>query len=132
MKQPQGYEDGTNRVCRLLKAIYGLKQAGNEWNHQFNDKMGEFGYSRLRNDYCAYIHRDSDGTAIVVVWVDDIIAAAQKGVKIERLIAQLKKSYTIKVMGEPTLMLGIHISRNRATRTIRLSQAHYIKEMLKK
>jgi hypothetical protein len=53
-------------------------------------------------------------------------------VKIERFIAKLKEAYTIKVMGEPTLMLGIHISRNRATRTIRLSQAHYVKEMLTK
>ncbi|CAI7796834.1 unnamed protein product [Closterium sp. NIES-53] len=27
MKQPEGYDDGSERVCRLNKAIYGLKQA---------------------------------------------------------------------------------------------------------
>ncbi|CAI7783805.1 unnamed protein product [Closterium sp. NIES-53] len=27
MKQPEGYDDGSGRVCRLNKAIYGLKQA---------------------------------------------------------------------------------------------------------
>ncbi|GJP80216.1 hypothetical protein CLOP_g10443 [Closterium sp. NIES-67] len=27
MKQPEGLDDGSGRVCRLKKAIYGLKQA---------------------------------------------------------------------------------------------------------
>ncbi|CAI7897508.1 unnamed protein product, partial [Closterium sp. NIES-53] len=27
MKQPEGYDDGSGRICRLNKAIYGLKQA---------------------------------------------------------------------------------------------------------
>ncbi len=27
MKQPIGFEDGTGRVCRLVKPIYGLRQA---------------------------------------------------------------------------------------------------------
>ena len=28
MQQPEGYNDGTGRVCLLLKSIYGLRQAG--------------------------------------------------------------------------------------------------------
>jgi hypothetical protein len=28
MKQPIGFEDGIGQVCRLVKSIYGLKQAG--------------------------------------------------------------------------------------------------------
>jgi hypothetical protein len=132
MKQPQGFEDGTGRVCRLLKTIYGLKQSGYEWNQQFNGKVVDFGYTRLRNDYCAYIHRDKDDISIIVLWVDDILAAANNRAMIERLVTNLKKHYTIKIMGEPTLMLGIHISRDRAKRTIRLSQTHYVKDMLQK
>jgi Reverse transcriptase (RNA-dependent DNA polymerase) len=44
MKQPTGYKDGTRRVCRLRKTLYGLKQAGNEWNNELNGLMVEFGY----------------------------------------------------------------------------------------
>jgi hypothetical protein len=32
MKQPEGFEDGTNRVCKLKKRLYGLKQAPRCWN----------------------------------------------------------------------------------------------------
>ena len=28
MKQPEGFGDGTNRVCKLVKTLYGLKQSG--------------------------------------------------------------------------------------------------------
>ena len=28
MKQPEGFEDGTGRVCKLIKTLYGLKQSG--------------------------------------------------------------------------------------------------------
>jgi Reverse transcriptase (RNA-dependent DNA polymerase) len=28
MKQPEGYGNGTHRVCQLIKTLYGLKQAG--------------------------------------------------------------------------------------------------------
>jgi hypothetical protein len=34
----------------------------------------------------------------------------------------MKSKYTVKVIGEPTMLLGIHITRNHIKRTIRLSQ----------
>lgn len=31
MNQPDGFNDGTNRVCKLKKSLYGLKQAPKKW-----------------------------------------------------------------------------------------------------
>jgi hypothetical protein len=39
MSQPTGYNDGTTRVCHLLRNLYRLKQAGNVWNEDFNKTM---------------------------------------------------------------------------------------------
>jgi hypothetical protein len=44
MRQPEGYEDGTDRVCELVKTLYGLKQSGREWNKELDAKLKSFGY----------------------------------------------------------------------------------------
>jgi len=31
MIQPEGFDDGSGRVCLLKRCIYGLKQSGREW-----------------------------------------------------------------------------------------------------
>ena len=36
MQQPEGYGDGTGRICLLIKTLYGLKQAGREWNRELD------------------------------------------------------------------------------------------------
>jgi hypothetical protein len=132
MKQPTGYNDGTTRVCHLLRNLYGLKQAGNVWNEDFNRTMEELGYTRLRTDYCAYLKRLDDDISILIVYVDDANAFAEKKSTNDELVRQLQKRYEITVLGEPTLLLGIHIQRDRRNRTITLSQNRYIRKMLEK
>src|ERR1700677_1851818 len=39
MRQPEGYEDNSDRVCRLVKTIYGLKQSEREWNKELDTKL---------------------------------------------------------------------------------------------
>jgi hypothetical protein len=132
MKQPTGYSDGTNRVCHLLRNLYGLKQAGNVWNEDFNRTMEEIGYTRLRTDYCAYLKKLEDDISILIVYVDDANAFAEKRTTNDELIRQLKKRYEITVLGEPNLMLGIHMQRDRKNRTMTLSQNRYIRKILER
>ena len=47
MRQPEGYEDGTDRICELLKTLYGLKQAGCEWNIEFDVQIRQFGFTAV-------------------------------------------------------------------------------------
>ena len=47
MKQPEGYEDGTDRTCLLVKTLYGLKQAGREWNKELDAKLRKHQFCRL-------------------------------------------------------------------------------------
>ena len=44
MHQPEGYEDNTDRICELIKTLYGLKQSGREWNKELDEKMKTFGF----------------------------------------------------------------------------------------
>jgi len=39
MRQPEGYGDRTQKVCCLIKTIYGLRQAGCKWNKVLDAKL---------------------------------------------------------------------------------------------
>ena len=44
MKQPEGYTNGSDKVCKLVKTLYGLKQSGHEWNIQFDQELQDMGF----------------------------------------------------------------------------------------
>jgi hypothetical protein len=49
---------GNPIVVKLLKSLYGLKQAGELWNRLLNKQFCDLGYHRLAHDQCVYIKRD--------------------------------------------------------------------------
>ena len=51
MKQPDGFHVGApDVVCKLNKAIYGLKQASRQWNKLLNEFMIGRGFTPLKID----------------------------------------------------------------------------------
>ena len=73
MQQPEGYNDGTGRVCLLIKTLYGLKQSGRKWNAELDMKLKELGFNPLRSNPCAYVHRKGEHLEIIIVWVDSLL-----------------------------------------------------------
>ena len=76
MEQPQGFiKTGKEiKVCRLKKAIYGLKQASRAWNLQFHAALTALGLKRMYADAGIYVmpQREGDDPLFVVIYVDDI------------------------------------------------------------
>ena len=53
MKQPPSYvAQGENKVCRLKKAIYGLKQSPRAWFEKFNITISDIGFHQCQSDIC--------------------------------------------------------------------------------
>ncbi|CAI7843598.1 unnamed protein product [Closterium sp. NIES-54] len=50
MKQPEGYDDGSGRVCKLNKAIYGLKQAPRYWYARLVEALEALGFKVSGSD----------------------------------------------------------------------------------
>jgi len=60
MQQPEGCEDSSQRVCRLRKSLYGLKQSPWAWNKRFKDVLISFGLQESTADPCLF-HRYRKG-----------------------------------------------------------------------
>jgi Reverse transcriptase (RNA-dependent DNA polymerase)/GAG-pre-integrase domain/Integrase core domain len=110
MHQPEGYDDGSGRVCLLVKTLYGLKQSGREWNKELDTKLKEFGFHPLRSDPCAYVRRNGDNLEIITVWVDDLLLFATSNDLLEKMKKELQSKWTVTDMGEPAKIIGIEIT----------------------
>jgi hypothetical protein len=130
MRQPDGFDDGSGRICKLKRALYGLKQAGRIWNKTLHSTLTTMGYSRTHADPCVYTKIKDDITIVLTVWVDDLIICGNSEVEIDKTVAGLGKAFEVKDMGEPKLLLGIQITRDAKAGTIKLSQQNYIKTIL--
>ena len=58
----------------VRKALYGLRQAGREWNDEYHEWMTENMYLTCLTEPCLYYLHDPDGTILLVlVYVDDVL-----------------------------------------------------------
>src|SRR6202044_1722504 len=130
MKQPEGFEDGTGRVCKLIKTLYGLKQSGREWNKQLDEKLRNHGYKRLTSDPCAYVRWDGDNVAIITVWVDDLLLFTSNDAMMEDIKGLIESKWQATHLGEPSKIISIEITR--MPEYLIISQGKYLQNLLRK
>ncbi|KAI0991250.1 hypothetical protein K3495_g16937, partial [Podosphaera aphanis] len=127
MQTPEGVE-GTKYV-RLNKALYGLKQAGKAWYDKLDSKFMALSFNRSMNDQCIYIHPEKQ--IVVGVYVDDLVICGQLLRDVEDLKEELTSYFPIKDLGEIDTVIGWKVTRDRSTRSLSISQAHYINDKVK-
>ena len=134
MKQPQGYhKGGTNIVCRLLKSVYGTRQASHNWNELVNEFLISIGFKRCISDTCVYVRRTKTGRIIVIgLYVDDLPIGYHKDdeAEWEEIKTQFMNRFKMKYLGECRLILGMRITRNRKERTLTIDSEVHINRML--
>lgn len=110
MSQPPGFEDGTLRVMRLLKTIYGLKQAGYEWNKILDEHFKKIRFTRLISNQCIYICGNGDLCTIVAVRMDDMSIFAFTDGHIAIVKQEIKSKFEITNLEETHHIVGLTIN----------------------
>lgn len=87
-------------MCRLLKSLYGLKQASRQWFATLAAALCNQGYTQSKNDYSLFLKHKGSHLTIVAVYVDDI----------HSLKSFLHNEFTIKDLGNLHYFLGIGIT----------------------
>jgi len=119
---------GKDQVCRLNRAIYGLKQAGRQWYKQIDKTLRSIGLTPTKSDPCVFIDHSDNKLTIALIYVDDILIASNNSVRVNTIKTELAKKFKTKDLGDAKYCLGIEILQDNDG--IKLSQTGYIKEIL--
>ena len=130
MKQPAGYEDGTDRVCKLSRSLYGLKQSPRCWNKKFKDFLIKYGLHISEADLCLFYCKAEGHKLLIVLYVDDVLVAAQSEEDLHRFLAELKAQFNV-TLSTSSCFLGMQY-RQMQDGSVSINQESYIKRVLEK
>ena len=132
MKQPKGFEqDGPNgepMVCKLVKAIYGLKQGARRWIATLRQGLIEMGFTCSEFDAGVFYLSEGDDKLIMLTYVDDLIIADNSPRLREKVMNKVHAKWETTDVGELEWCLGIKVERNREKRLATMSQELYIRD----
>ena len=131
VEQPHGFvkQDSSGRpyVCRLKKGLYGTKQAARLWHETLKQRLHSDGWRRLESDPCIFTRTtEKYGRELLGVYVDDLIHCCESETAHSRLHSLLQSHFPTTTQNPLTWILGMQITRDRATRTLTLDQTQAI------
>ena len=134
MIQPDGFKakGQEDKVCKLLKSIYGLKQASRSWNIRFDQAIKTYGFEQNIDEPCVYKCIKNEKVVFLILYVDDILLIGNDVAILSSVKVWLAKQFDMKDLGEASYVLGIQLFRDRKNKTIALSQALYIDKVLER
>ena len=143
VRLPPDAGEYANKVIRLTKSVYGIKNSGSSFMKQLSDRILSFtervetdvlsdageanagkakarkrvevaGFEKTLTDQCMYVYRDSIGREMIFLsYVDDIVCATTDKDLRDRFFAHLKKSWDITCEGTLDRFLAVHFTRSQ-------------------
>jgi hypothetical protein len=132
MRQPPGFQDGANLVCKLRKTLYGLKQAPRAWFFVLKHVLNDLGFEQISADSSFWVHKSVDIVAYLTSIVDDM------------LLVSPHESFTLKIVhaildklpgthsGRAIYYNGLRITWLDHTREVLLTQAAHVDKLYEK
>lgn len=136
MEIPKGVDKSEElrktKVCKIKKALYGLRISSKRWNEKFTKIVDSLGLVNDDHDPCLFTWYDGNRLAILILYVDDMLIASNDREKLLNIKTKLKEAFEISDLGEHQDFLGIKIRRDRKTKSMTLTQTDYIERILEK
>nr|GEZ04380.1 retrovirus-related Pol polyprotein from transposon TNT 1-94 [Tanacetum cinerariifolium] len=130
VNQPDGSVDPyhPDKVYRLKKALYRLKQALKAWYDELSTFLISKGFSKGSIDPTLFITKHRGDILLVQIYVDDIIFGSTNPNLSKRFENLMHSKFEMSMIGELKFFLGIRIHQSPCG--IFINQAKYAQEIL--
>ncbi|CAI7865211.1 unnamed protein product [Closterium sp. NIES-53] len=133
LRRPPGFTGSfpAGTQWSLRQPVYGLRQAPREWHDTLRTTLAALGFAPSTADPSLFLRTDATLPPFyVLVYVDDLVFATADTEALAHVKSELQKRHTCTDMGELISYLGLRITRDRAQRTITLTQSHMVQQVL--
>ncbi|CAI7785892.1 unnamed protein product, partial [Closterium sp. NIES-53] len=127
---------GSPPVFKARYVARGFSQrqgAPREWHDTRRTTLAALGFAPSTSDPSLFLRT---GTTLppfyVLVYVEDLVFATADTEALAHVKSKLQKRHTCTDLGELTSYLGLRITRDRAHRTITLTQSHMVQQVLQR
>ena len=107
--------------------MYGLKQSPHAWFDQRSAIILGYGFQHSTSDHSVFVCHSSNGTIVLIVYVDNIIISGSDSVGIADLKTYLSKHFHTTDLGALRYFLGIEVACS--SQGIFLSQRKYVLDL---
>ena len=122
---PPGLDVPAGTVWKLLKALYGLRQAPLIWYQTLDKALTKMGFKRHDHDKCLYTNPDTN----LAFHVDDFLLSAMDDNQMQFFKDELSKYFKLVDFGEVKEFVGMQVERLQP-HVIKLHQTNYINQQL--
>lgn len=130
MKQPEGFDDGSGKVWKLTRSLYGLKQSPRCWNKRIGRFLESLKFKASDEEPCMFIREEGGVKTILTLYVDDGMIASTSRAELEKFLSQLREEFKI-VSEEASYFLGLEIKR-QSNGDIKVCQKSYAQKILER
>ncbi|CAI7927561.1 unnamed protein product [Closterium sp. NIES-54] len=111
----------------LRRLVYGLRQAPRERHDTLRTTLSTLGFAPSNVDPSLFLRTDTSLPLFyILVYIEDLVFATADSEALALVKSELQKRHTCTDLGEMRNYLGLQITRDRARRTIILTQSHMV------
>lgn len=128
--QPEGFEvkGSEEKVYKLNKALYGLRQAPRAWNNKLNRILMELQFKKCSKEPSVYRKEVGEHLLVIGVYVDDLFVTGTNLDVINKFKREMASKFEMSDLGKLTYYLGIKVHQNQ--NGITLNQTSYAQKIL--
>lgn len=119
----------SNRVCKLRKSLYGLKQTPRQWFAKLSSVVKDYGFTQSKTDYSLFIKNTTHSLVVILVYVEDLLIAGNDTQVISHVKQYLSSAFHMKDLGALRYFLGIEV--DRSNQGFFISQKKYATDLVK-
>ncbi|WJZ84626.1 hypothetical protein VitviT2T_004223 [Vitis vinifera] len=89
-------EKQCQKMCKLKKSLYGLKQSLRAWFGRFTKSMRAFGYHQSNSDHTLFLKKQHSKITAFIVYVDDMVVTGNDPKERKALQNYLSREFEMK------------------------------------